>query len=219
MPGDDDLFSERPAERLTAARSLSRRARRRVLESLPPWPADSPGACNAWLLFVTTKPPGWRDLLIPWPGGPLTLGEPHPGFLYPDPIGFWTEVRRWSIALLRVHEPAWSTAECLALTTLVHVGNHAEHLTLATTTCRPRVTVFLDDPAWQQAALDVATAKLAIPDPHRAGQTYEGWWGTTAGGAVVGKSPQHPTMHRLYRSDDLARWLRAAPRPRAARRD
>jgi hypothetical protein len=218
VAADDDLFAERPAERLSAARSLSRRARRRALEEVPPWPADSPGARNAWLLLVTTKPPSWRDPLLPWPEGTLTLGEPHPGFLYPDPIGFWTEVRRWSIELLRVQEPTWSTAECLALTTLVHVGDHAEHLALATTTCRPRITVFLDDPAWQQAALEVAITKLAIPDPHRAGQTYEGWWGTTIDGAVVGKSPQHPTMHRLYRADDLTRWLRAAPRPRSCAR-
>jgi hypothetical protein len=197
-----------------AARSLSGRARRKALDSVATWPADSPGALNAWLLFVTTKPPLWREKLLAWPDGPLTLGEPHGGFLYPDPIGFWTEVRRWSIELLRVHEPHWSTGECLALTTLVHVGERPEHLALARRTCRPRMTVFLDEPAWQGADLDVATTALAIPDPHRAGQYYEGWWGTTPDGAVVGKAPQHPTMHRVYRSEDLSMWLQRAPRPR-----
>ena len=59
------------------------------------WPPLSPGACNAWLLLVTTKPPQWGDDLVPFPEAPLTLGEPHEGFLYPDPIGFWDEVRRW----------------------------------------------------------------------------------------------------------------------------
>jgi hypothetical protein len=211
---DDDLFAAAPAVRLAAARALSRRARRKLLESVPDWPADSPGARNAWLLFVTTKPPTWRDKLLAWPDGPLTLGEPHDGFLYPDPIGFWAEVRRWSIELLRVQEPRWSTAECLALTTLVHVGERAEHLRLAQETCRPRMTVFLDEPAWRSADLDVATTALAIPDPHRAGQVYEGWWGTTADGAVVGKAPQHPTMHRVYRAADLSMWLQRAPRPR-----
>lgn len=216
MATDDALFADDPAARLAAARALSRRGRRKALEGVPAWPSDSPGARNAWLLFVTTKPPTWRDPLLPWPEAPLTLGEPHPGFLYPDPIGFWAEVRRWSIELFRTHQPTWSTAESLALTALVHVGAQPAHLTLATSTCRPRMIVFLDDAAWQSARLDVATTRLAVPDPHRPGQVYEGWWGTTADGAVVGKSPQHPTMHRLYGAEDLTRWLRAAPRPGGA---
>jgi hypothetical protein len=152
--------------------------------------------------------------LLPWPAGPLTFGEPHPGFIYPDPIGFWVEVRRWAIELFRAHEPRWSTAEALALTTLVHIGGDPAPLALAQAVCRPRMTVFLDEPAWAVADLDVVTSPLAVPDPHRPGQVYEGWWGTTEDGAVVGKSPQHPTMHRLYSSDDLTSWLHKAPAPR-----
>lgn len=214
MAGPDLLFAPSPGDRLRAARSVRGRARRKLLEAVAGWPHESPGARNAWLLFVTTKSPSWRDALLAWPEGPLTLGEPHPGFLYPDPIGFWTEVRRWAIELLRVHEPSWSTSECLSLTALVHVGERAEHLALATETCRPRITVFLDEPAWQSAALDLPTERLAVPDPHRPGQVYEGWWATTSDGRVVGKSPQHPTMHRLYRAEDLADWLHRAPTPR-----
>ena len=213
MAGDVELFAASPAVRLAAARSLSRRERRR-LAAVPGWPADSPGARNAWLLLATTKAPSWRDPLLTWPEGPLTLGAPHPGFLYPDPIGFWAEVRRWSIELFRPIEPAWSTAECLALTTLVHLGSDPAHLALALATCRPRVTVFLDEAAWQTAGLEVPSTRVAVPDPHRPGQAYEGWWGTTPDGAVVGKSPQHPTMHRLYRAEDLTAWLRQSPRAR-----
>lgn len=212
--GDDGVFSPDPATRLAAARSVRGRGRRKLEAPIPGWPESSPGSRNAWLLLVTTKPPSWRDPLLPWPEGPLTLGEPHPGFLYPDPIGFWVEVRRWAIELLRRHEPAWSTAECLALTTLVHVGQDPTRRDLAVATCQPRMTVFLDEPAWQAAGLKLPTERLAIPDPHRAGQSYEGWWATTGDGAVVGKAPQHPTMHRLYRADDLAAWLNRAPRPR-----
>jgi hypothetical protein len=208
------LFDADPAVRLQAARGLSPRARRKVAPEVPGWPPTSPGARNAWLLFVTTKEPTWRDPLLPWPEAPLTLGEPHPGFLYPDPIGFWAEVRRWSIELFRPTQPSWSTAECLALTALVHVGDDPGHLELATRTCAPRLTVFLDEPAWEAADLDVATTPLAVPDPHRPGQVYEGWWGTCGDGRVVGKSPQHPTMHRLYDAQDLTTWLRRAPRPR-----
>ncbi len=211
----DPLFDGDPAVRLSAARNLSRRARRRLAE-VADWPTDSPGARNAWLLFVTTKPPSWRDPLHPWPDGPLTLGEPHDGFLYPDPIGFWNEVRRWALELLRLQQPDWSTAESLSLTALVHVGADPSRLRAAMDACAPRLLVFLDEPAWQAADLDVATTPLAIPDPHRPGQVYEGWWGTTADGSVVGKAPQHPTMHRLYDAGDLSYWLRAAPRPRDA---
>ncbi|MEQ1788763.1 MAG: hypothetical protein ABL966_17060, partial [Acidimicrobiales bacterium] len=202
---------------LRAAREASRRTRRRWRDTPPGWPTDSPGARNAWLLFVTTKPPSWRDPLHPWPEGPLTVGEPHDGFLYPDPIGFWSEVRRWSLELFRVHEPRWGAADTLSLTALVHVGGDPGHLDAARQICAPRVIVFLDEPAWQAAALEVPTTPLAVPDPHRPGQTYEGWWGTTAEGTVVGKSPQHPTMHRLYAAEDLTTWLRAAPRPAGVR--
>ncbi len=210
----EPLFAGEPAARLQAARALPRRARRRLGDPIEGWPATSPGARNAWLLLVTTKEPSWRDPLLAWPEGPLTLGELHPGFLYPDPIGFWTEVRRWSIELFRRDQPRWSTAECLALTTLVHVGDDPGHLALATETCRPRLIVFLDEPAWEAADLDVAVTPLAVPDPHRPGQVYEGWWGTCGDGRVVGKSPQHPTMHRLYRGEDLTDWLHRAPKPR-----
>jgi hypothetical protein len=208
------LFAPDPATRLQAARALSGRARRKIDTDVPGWPATSPGARNAWLLLITTKEPTWRDALLGWPEAPLTLGEPHPGFLYPDPIGFWTEVRRWAIELFRLGQPTWSTAECLALTALVHVGDDPTHLQLADDTCQPRLTVFLDEPAWEAAALDVPVTPLSVPDPHRPGQVYEGWWGTCEDGRVVGKSPQHPTMHRLYRAEDLTDWLRQAPRPR-----
>jgi hypothetical protein len=215
VAGPIDLYAPEPAVRLRSARAVTGRAKRKVLKATGAWPAESPGSLNAWLLFVTMKAPSWRDPLHPWVERPLAVGELHEGFLYPDPIGFWDEVRRWSVELLRRFEPDWGTAECLALTTLVHVGSDPEHLTLARRTCQPRVIVFLDEQAWRAAALDdVATTPLAVPDPHRKGQTYEGWWVTTSDGTVVGKAPQHPTMHRLYSAEDLSRWLRAVPKPR-----
>ncbi len=211
MVDDDPLFDDDPARRLSAARTLTARARRRLADARG-WPTDSPGARNAWLLFVTTKPPSWRDPLHPWTERPLTLGEPHEGFLYPDPIGFWIEVRRWSLELFRLQRPEWSTAESLSLTALVHVGADPRHLQTALETCAPRLLVFLDEPAWRAADLDVKITPLSVPDPHRPGQEYEGWWATASDGVVVGKAPQHPTMHRLYDAADLATWLRAAPR-------
>ena len=216
MADTGGLYADDPARRLEAARSLTGRARRKLLARADAWPADSPGACNAWLLLVTSKPPSWRDPLHPWVERPLAIGEPHEGFLYPDPIGFWDEVRRWSVELFRRGEPEWSTGESLALTTLVHVGGDPGHLATAQQLCEPRMVVFLDEPAWRSAGIDVPTTPHSVPDPHRPGQAYEGWWGTTDDGRVVGKSPQHPTMHRLYRAEDLTAWLRAAPHPRRA---
>src|SRR5205814_8705280 len=61
----------------------------------------SPGALNAWLLLVTTKPPSWKDRLLVFPESPLSLGAPHEGFFYPDPLGFWAEVRHWVVELFR----------------------------------------------------------------------------------------------------------------------
>ena len=31
--------------------------------------------------------------------------------------------------------------------------------------------------------------------------------------ASIGKAPQHPTMHNLYREDDMLAFLRSAPAP------
>jgi hypothetical protein len=217
VAGTEQLYADDPATRLAAARALKARHRRRLAEPVPGWPTHSPGARNAWLLLVTTKPPTWADALLPWPEAPLTLGEPHPGFLYPDPLGFWAEVRRWAIEVFRPDHPTWSTAEALALTTLVHLGDQPERLTLARETCRPRTTVFCDEAAWAAAGLDVPTNPLAVPDPHRPGVVYEGWWATLPDGTVVGKAPQHPSMHRVYRANDLSAWLREAPRPQGTR--
>jgi len=211
---DADLFAVDPRQRLDSARQLRGRARRRLASKPAGWPSLSPGARNAWLLLVTSKPPSWRDPLVPWPDDPLTLGEPHPGFLYPDPIGFWGEVRRWAVQVFRRRDPTWGVAESLALTTLIHLGDEPARLALADATCRPLTTIFLDEAGAQTAGLEVAAESIAIPDPHRPDQAYVGWWGTTEDGRVVGKAPQHPTMHRLYRADDLDRWLTRAPRPR-----
>lgn len=207
MAADADLYAPDPSTRLAAARGLSPRARRRLVRHAPDWPTLSPGALNAWLLLVTTKPPHWREPLLPWPEEPLSLGEPHPGFLYPDPIGFWAEVRRWSIAVFTRVEPTWRTAEALALTTLVHCGEDASVVELAQRTCRPRVVLYLDEQAAAGAPADLPKQEAEIPDPHRGGQAYAGWWATLADGTVLGKAPQHPTMHRLYDSDDMAGWL------------
>jgi hypothetical protein len=94
------------------------------------------------------------------------------------------------------------------------VGDDPTHLDTVWGCCRPRLVVFLDEAAWSTAGLDVPIVRSSIPDPHRAGQTYEGWWGEGPDGVVVGKAPQHPAMHRLYGAGDLSSWLRAAPVPR-----
>jgi hypothetical protein len=147
----------------------------------------------------------WRDL-------PLTLGEPHEGFFYPDPLGFWAEVRRWAVVLLRRAEPAWDTAEALAVTALLHTGDDPGRLRRAVELLRPRVVLFLDEEAWSAAGLAVTdTVMHSLPDPHRPGQVYEGFWGRDTEGRAVGKSPQHPAAHRLYRAADMDAFLAAVP--------
>lgn len=165
----------------------------------------------AWLLLVTTKPPVWRDPLILWDEHPLTLGQPHPNFFYPDPLGFWAEIRKWSVELVHVQAPALAPSDALALTTLLHVGGDEARFGRAMDLCSPRVVLFLDEPSWALSGLDVAKVRHYIDDPHRAKQAYEGFWGQTADGMAVGKAPQHPTTHNLYRWDDMADYLRAAP--------
>jgi hypothetical protein len=206
----DDLHGRDPAARLAAARALKAKA----VAKLQPagWPPLSPGAVNAWLLLVTTKPPQWRDPLLAFPEAPLTAGHPHEGFLYPDPVGFWAEVRRWATTVARTRRPGWTVTEALSVSALVHLGDEPARLALARAACRPAVVLVLDEPAWRAAGFEPARVEPHhVPDPHRTGQVYQGLWGTLPDGTVVGKAPQHPTMHRLYRASDMDRFLASCP--------
>ena len=211
----DALHSTDPGIRRQAALGLGRRARRALEGRAAGWPPFSPGALNAWLLLVTTKPPAWQDELLRWREEPPTLGQPHQGFFYPDPLGFWAEVRRWATVLARRSRPEWGPSEALTVTTLLHVGDDPGRLGWGLDLMQPHVLLFLDAPSWQAAAaagLEVRRPQPHhVPDPHRPKQVYEGFWATTDEGRVVGKSPQHPSTHRLYRAEDMDAFLRAAP--------
>lgn len=211
---DPLLFSARPDERLAAARAVKGRARRALEERARDWPPFSPASLNAWLLFVTTKPPDWRDDLLAWEDHPPTLGQANQGFYYPDPLGFWAEVRRWSLELFRLRHPTWAPPDALALTTLLHVGGDPDRLARAMGLSQPQTILFLDEPSWERSRLPVRSVAHHIADPHRRGQVYEGFWGHAPDGGVVGKAPQHPTTHNLYRAEDMLGFLRSAPAPR-----
>jgi hypothetical protein len=200
-------------ERLHAARALKGRPRRALEAQAHDWPPFSPASINAWLLVVTTKPPTWRDDLVGWEEHPPTLGRTNEGFWYPDPLGFWAEVRRWSLELLRLQQPDLSLPDALALTTLLHVGDAPDRLDRAMELSAPETVLFLDEASWERSGLAVTQVPHHIVDPHRPGQVYEGFWGHTPDGRVVGKAPQHPTTHNLYRSEDMLGFLRSAPAP------
>ncbi len=209
---DEGLASADPAARLAAATALKRRAVDRWRARARGWPTLSPGSIGSWLLFVTTKPPHWRDPLLAFPEQPLSAGHPHEGWFYPDPAGFWTEVRRWATLVVRTRRPEWTGSEALAVSALVHLADDPSRLAVARDTCRPRVVLFLDEPALQSARLDLAAVSHHhLPDPHRDGQVYQGFWARDAEGTIVGKAPQHPSAHRLYRASDMDGFLRACP--------
>jgi hypothetical protein len=210
---DDGLASVDPGARLEAVAALKPRAVEKLRGRARGWPPLSPGSVASWLLLVTTKPPQWRDPLLAFPEQPLTAGHPHEGWFYPDPVGFWAEVRRWATLLVRTRQPAWTGTEALAVSALVHLADEPGRFAAARDACRPHVVVFLDEPALQAARLDlVDVVQHQLPDPHRDGQVYQGLWGRhPASGAVVGKAPQHPSAHRLYRSADMDRFLLALP--------
>ena len=200
------LYADDPSVRLDAALRLPDRQRRTLVKQAEGWPPDSPGALNAWLLLVTTKPPTWRDPFVEWRDLPPTLGSPHEGFFYPDPLGFWAEIRHWATVLVDL-----PFAEALSVSAVLH---GAEHLKWALGITQARVVVFLDEPAWQTSNLTVTPEPHSIPDPFRAGQTYDGWWGRVPQ-AILGKAPQHPAAHKLYDRADMDGFL---SQPRQAAR-
>ncbi len=215
----DRLYAEEPAERLDAARSLRGARKRKLLAAVgAAHPSYSPGAANAWLLLVTGKAPSWSHPLLHWREEAPVLGEPHPGFFYPDPLGFWDEVRRWIGLLVRSDRCAWGIPEALSVSALVHTADLSSGgLATLRGLVRPRVVLFLDQVAWKQSALVLAGRpdRHHIVDPHRRGQVYEGFWGHLADGTVVGKAPQHPTTRHLYRAEEMSGYLLAAPSPRS----
>lgn len=212
--GEARLFSPDPEDRLEAARAQTKRATRGLADRLRDWPPNAPGSLNAWLLLVTTKEPVWRDSLLPWQDLPLALGTPHQGFYYPDPMGFWAEVRRWTVEVFRLRQPRWGATEALALTTLLPTGSQPDRVARAIDAFDPQVILFLDEPSWaaSRSRFDLLEqVPHYITDPHRPKQAYEGFWAVRRDGVVVGKSPQHPATHNLYRSDDIVGYLRSAP--------
>jgi hypothetical protein len=163
------------------------------------------------VVLVTTKPPDWRDPITTFSEDPPTLGDPHPGFFYPDPIGFWAEVRRWLTAIVGAADPSLDGPSALAVSALVHVGAQPDRLRAAMTTCRPEVVLFLDEPAWAASGWRVKAQPHHVPDPHRDGQVYQGFWGRRDDGVVVGKAPQHPSARRFYGWADMAGFLQSVP--------
>ena len=212
--GDTKLYSADPEDRLTAARAQGKRATKALTERVGDWPPNAPGSLNAWLLLVTTKEPVWRDPLVTWQDRPLSLGTPNQGFYYPDPMGFWAEVRRWAVELFRLRQPRWGATEALALTTLLPAGSQPDRVARAVDAFDPQLVLFLDEPSWAASRALLNGAEQIphyITDPHRPKQVYEGFWSVRADGVVVGKSPQHPATHNLYRADDIMGYLRSAP--------
>ena len=115
------------------------------------------------------------------------------------------------MVIFQLSEPDWGTPEALSLTTLLHTADEPDRLDWARNLMRPRVVLFLDEPSWQSARMLVREQPHHIPDPHRDGKVYEGFWGRSGDQLVIGKAPQHPATHRLYRTDDMDAFLRSVP--------
>jgi hypothetical protein len=148
-----------------------------------------------------------------WQQQPPTVGRAHEGFFYPDPLGFWSEVRRWATIVVGTAEPGVRTVDALSVTALLHLGADATLIRRLLGEVRPSVALFVDEAAWSAfgAGTDTEDAvTITIPDPHRQGVVYTGQWGWR-GEVVVGKAPQHPAAHQLYRASDMDRFLQGVP--------
>ena len=219
--GDTKLYSADPEDRLTAARAQSKRATKALTERVGDWPPNAPGSLNAWLLLVTTKEPVWRDPLVTWQDRPLSLGTPNQGFYYPDPMGFWAEVRKWVVALFRLRHPRWGATEALALTTLLPAANQPDRVARAVDAFEPRLILFLDEPSWAASRALLNGAEQVphyITDPHRPKQVYEGFWsaaGRRGGGRQVTPAPGHPQPLPRRRHPGVPAVGAGAPSPAA----
>ena len=115
--------------------------------------------------------------------------------------------------------PGGAATEALALTTLLPAGGQPDRVARAVEAFEPRLVLFLDEPSWAASRASSTSASrcpTTSPTPTGPKQAYEGFWATRRDGVVVGKSPQHPATHNLYRADDIVGYLRSAPIPRPA---
>jgi hypothetical protein len=126
-------------------------------------------------------------------------------------LGFWTEVRRWVAILVRAAAPQLSTTDALAVAALIHSAGDLGRVDHTTRLCRPAMILYLDEASRAAAGVEPGIDIYTIPDPHRPGTVYEGWWSRGRSGVVVGKAPQHPASHNFYRTADMDAFLRAAP--------
>lgn len=107
----DALWRGSTRDRLTAARSLSKKGlqdvTRMLLEGCPTdsWPYGCGTSVNPWVIFLGPSPgtsPASGDAnYILRVGDPPTAGHPHSAMLYRDSKGFFDRLRVLTIALLR----------------------------------------------------------------------------------------------------------------------
>ena len=128
----------------------------------------------------------WRDPLVTWQDRPLSLGTPNQGFYYPDPMGFWAEVRKWAVELFRLRHPRWGATEALALTTLLPAASHPDRVARAVDAFEPRLVLFLDEPSWAASRASEAPSRSPTTSPTPTGPSRStrgsgpsgptGWW-------------------------------------------
>jgi len=127
---DEQLFSDKPRNRIAAAGALDESARRAVLDRLAfdapykPWPRGMPGSVNPLLVVVGVSPgdsPAADQAAFLSDYTP-TFGEPAAGFKYPDTSHYWQKVRLLSRELLRIWDSTLTEDECLALTSHLNLG-------------------------------------------------------------------------------------------------
>ena len=204
-----------PEDRLDAARAQGKRATKALAERVGDWPPNAPGSLNAWLLLVTTKEPVWRDPMVHVAGPPADpRRRPTRASTTPTPWASGPRSASGRSSCSASRQPRWAATEALALTTLLPAGGQPDRVARAVEAFEPRVVLFLDEPSWAGSLGLFDVVELVphyITDPHRPKQVYEGFWAQRRDGVVVGKSPQHPATHNLYRADDIMGYLRSAP--------
>ena len=199
------LYAADPAARLAAACACTRAASARSsMRAAADWPPDSPGALNAWLLLVTTKAPRGATRTSSGatprpPSARRTRASSTPTRSASGPRS-GTGRRRSS---------AWPITEALSVTTLLH----GDGTWMGARARCARVVLFLDEPAWNAAGISGETALTPHADPRSRSAPARS---TRAGGArpvtaIVGKAPQHPAAHKLYRRSDIDGFLRSIP--------
>ena len=162
MTPNHKLWSDKPFERLEAARMLSTAEQKALLDTLveaspamPKWPFGMPTSINPYVVILGVSPGARGDDNECSPYDPPTIGEPHhcfggeftkPGEKWENAaaIRYWQKVRELCVQILQSINPTLKPSDCIAISGHLNLGT-AQEGTAGEHALNPKIVEWIPD--------------------------------------------------------------------------